>query len=315
MSNGPVPHAIHCLFVIALSLPPVLPAAAAPKPALRVVEMPDTVAVFAGDRQLLEYRVGPALLKPFASKLFSPSGVQVLRDSPSDHKHHHALMFALSIGKVNFWEETEGTGKQQPRSLQVLKERKTKTAAQAGFTQTLDWLMPGDGMPVARERRTLEVSGTADIGATLLTWRSGMSAPAERGPVALGGAHYFGLGMRFAESMDRGGRFFNAEGLDGEVVRGSEKLTPARWAAYTAQVDGKTVTVAIFDHPGNVRHPSRIFTMTTPFAYLSATLNLWKEPITLEPARPLDLVYGVAVWDGAVQPAQVESLYRRWAGR
>ena len=73
------------------------------------------------------------------------------------------------------------------------------------------------------------------------------------------------------------------------------------------------VTVALFDHPSNVRHPARMFTMTAPFAYLAATLNLWKETLKLEPGTTLKLVYGVAVWDGNVEPAQVEALYRRWA--
>ena len=44
-------------------------------------------------------------MKPYADQLFSPAGVQVLRDSPLDHKHHHGLMYALAVDGVNFWEE------------------------------------------------------------------------------------------------------------------------------------------------------------------------------------------------------------------
>jgi len=128
----------------------------------------------------------------------------------------------------------------------------------------------------------------------------------------LTGEHYFGLGLRFVESMDRGGRFLNAEGSAGESVRGSERLTPAKWCAYTATADGHPVTVAVFDHPSNPRHPARMFTMTPPFAYIAATLNLWKEPMTLKAGEVLELIYGIALWDGELQPAEIERVYRLW---
>ena len=49
--------------------------------------------------------------------------------------------------------------------------------------------------------------------------------------------------------------------------------------------------------------------METPFAYLSATLALDKEPL-----QKLDLVltYGVAAWDGRVSKETVEETYQRW---
>ena len=131
--------------------------------------------------------------------------------------------------------------------------------------------------------------------------------------VKLGGHHYYGLGMRFLKSMDGGGRFFNASKQPGNVVNGSERLVAARWCAYTARADGKPVTVAIFDHPSNPRHPNKMFTMTPPFAYLSATLNLWKEPLLLKAGAKLKLSYAVAAWDGETSAAEIESLYEKWS--
>ena len=43
----------------------------------------------------------------------------------------------------------------------------------------------------------------------------------------------------------------------------------------------KRTTVAVFDHPTNPRHPATMFTMPN-FAYISATLNLMKEPLKVE---------------------------------
>ncbi len=292
----------------------VLLAAAEPsRPSLQVARNKETITIFAGNRQVLEYRHVQSPYKPYVSKLFSPAGVQILRDAPGDHKHHHALMFAVAAENVNFWEETEGSGAEKSRSVRLMKGAIRSGMQHAGFTQDLDWVNPRENQAVLVEQRTIEVLDAADIPATLLTWTSRLKPAGDRDSVLLTGSHYVGLGLRFIESMDHGGRFFNAEKLDGEVVRGSERLTPARWCAYEAQAGNHKVTVAIFDHPSNPRHPARMFTMTAPFAYLAATLNLWKEPLPLMGGAPMNLVYGVAVWDGTVEPAQVDALYRRWA--
>jgi hypothetical protein len=68
----------------------------------------------------------------------------------------------------------------------------------------------------------------------------------------------------------------------------------------------------MFDHPRNVRHPATWFTMTAPFAYLCATLNLHRQPLVLEADRGIHLVYGVAAWDGQPTDAQINALYQRW---
>ena len=89
-------------------------------------------------------------------------------------------------------------------------------------------------------------------------------------------------------------------------------LCGTRWCAYTAKADGKPVTVALFDDPANFRHPQTMFTLTRGFAYLAATMNEWKEPVIVKAGQPLELRYGVAVWDGEVDKVTVEKLYRRW---
>jgi hypothetical protein len=130
--------------------------------------------------------------------------------------------------------------------------------------------------------------------------------------VTLWGRHYFGLGLRLAEPFEGVGSFSHADGAEGVVVRGDERLTTARWCAYTARVDGRTVTVAMFDHPRNLRHPARFFTMAEPFAYLSATLDLEEHPLVLAPGEELALLWGLAVWEERVPSEVIEREYRSW---
>jgi hypothetical protein len=111
--------------------------------------------------------------------------------------------------------------------------------------------------------------------------------------------------------MDRAGKFMNATGSEGRTVRGTERLVRASWCAYTASVDDQPVTVAMFDHPDNTR-PATWFTMTAPFAYLSATLNLNEQPLVVTQDDPLHVRYGLALWDGEKEPAEIERASTAW---
>jgi len=84
--------------------------------------------------------------------------------------------------------------------------------------------------------------------------------------------------------------------------------------AYTAKLEGEPVTVALFDHPSNPV-PMTAFTMgypDSPFAYLSATMNLHRKPVKLEAGQSFAIKYRIAVWDGEVSRETVEALYREF---
>jgi hypothetical protein len=276
---------------------------------VQIDQNPTLVTVRDGGRLVLDYTTAASPMKPYIKDLCTPHGVQILRDAPHDHLHHHALMFAVAADGIDFWSEKPECGRQVPRSISDAKSHSGPGGTSATFTQVLDWLAP-DNAKMLEEQRTITTHLGADIPATLLTWQSRLRTPEGKRLVKLTGSHYFGLGMRFVEAMDKEGKFFNSEGTEGPIVRGSERVTPAKWCAYTSHIDGAPVTVAMFDHPKNA-HSAYFFTMR-PFAYLAATINLCKEPLDLQQEIPLELRYGVAAWDGEIEPAQVEMLYRKW---
>ena len=269
------------------------------------------VTVTADGKTVMKYRYGDGPFRPYVIELYTPGGVQILRDSPPDHVHHRALMFAIGVDGVDFWGETAKCGKQTHQALEPVVSSKLNGWSSTRLCQKLDW-RDAEGKSMLRETRTLCVIRQADLGATLLSWHTTLSAPEDQASAKLDGRHYFGLGMRFVVSMDQEGTMLNAAGKEGEAVRGSEQLVPAKWVAYSAAADGKPVTAALFDHPSNPRHPAHMFTMTKPFAYLSATLNLKKESLEIKAGQPLHLSYGVAVWDGSQSAEQIEKLYQRW---
>lgn len=279
---------------------------------LRITLDAQSLTITAEEQPQMRYRYAGTPFKPYVQEFFTPAGINILRDAPHDHLHHHALMFAIKVDDVNYWEEIEGCGRQEHRSLSNVRVDVREGMPMAGFTEELEWVEPGKQAAVLKERRSIAVYRLEDAGATLLTWESRFNLPPGKTSAVLDGAHYHGLGMRFITSMDTGGTFRKAGEEKGEIVRGDEKLTPAAWCSYTAVAEEKPVTVAMFDHPGNVRHPAKWFTMHTPFAYLSATLGLWKAPLELAGDQPLTLRYATALWDGEVDVAQIEAMYQRW---
>lgn len=268
-----------------------------------------SVLVNSGDRLVMEYLHGGkehTATKPYVRKLLSPAGVNPLRDNVIDHIHHHALMFAVAIDGVDFWIENKGAGRQVTKGVEAVKRADGQIQ---GLRSQVEW-QSADGKLIARETRTVEVMRGPDV--TLLWWTTTLSPPTGKESIKLSGSHYFGLGLRFVQSMDKADRFvFADEEPKSTKVRGVEKVTPAVWAAFGGAVDGKEVTVAMFDHPANIRQ-AHWFTMYAPFAYLSATINLYREELTVSADKPLTLRYGVAVWDGKAPREKVAQTARGW---
>jgi hypothetical protein len=268
----------------------------------------NSVCIRAGQLPVLQYRYNSVPFKPYIKELYTPGGVNFLLDAPWDHLHHHALMFAVAVDGVNFWEETPTAGRQQHDGFDGTWADSRNGAANAGFTERIRWTASQDRPPSLLENRSVTVCRVPQVNATVVVWQSDFELPEGIQHVTLSGSHYFGLGLRFVRSMD-GSEFFNADGKEGTVFRGEERLVQSDWCAYTAAVDGKLVTVAMFGHPANLR-PTTWFTMARPFAYISATLNLHAEPLVLPADKPLSLRYAVVAWDGKVDAEQISSAYR-----
>ena len=279
---------------------------------MRISMEADSVFVQQGQQNILCYRYEDVPFKPYVQQLCSPGGINILRDAPHDHLHHHALMYAVAVDGLNFWEEQTEPGRELHKCFDDMRVDVNDDKSQAGFTEQIDWINPRNRELLLKERRTIKVKSIEDIKATLLSWQSSLAVPPGKKSMTLTGSHYFGLGMRFLESMDKGGEFLNITGQAGDIVRGAERIARADWCAYIAKADGKPVTIAMFGHPENIRHPTHWFTMTEPFAYLAATLNLYKEPLEVISDKPLLLRYAVVVWDGRIDKSKIDQVYKHW---
>jgi hypothetical protein len=291
------------------------------QPGLAITTAGETVRVTNDGRPVLVYRFRGAA-KPYIQELYTPGGVQILLDSPPDHVHHRGVMFGVAVNGVDFWAEGEENGREVDRGVRIGTAPQNSPLECVQLVQGIDWQTPGDET-LLRESRDIRVHKDpklTEAGVVLLTWRTVLSVQAPATEATLSGVHYFGLGLRFVRAMDKDGRFIPWDDSRGEVVRGDETLYTGRWCAYTASIDGKPVTVALFDYPTYNPRPATWFTMKDPFAFLGATFKLHKEPlkITNPPAvlptggAALELRYGIAVWDGAVTPDRIRKMSYLW---
>lgn len=247
--------------------------------------------------------------KPYIAQLFAPGDkpVPLLDDSPPDHFHHHALMFAIGVDGTDFWAEKDlkNAGRQE-----VAESILTTTGD--CVTQRLRWLAT-DGTRLLDETRVVRVRATGKGAEAVhwLDWESTISPAAGRESVKLFGSHYFGLGMRFLPAWANKVTFLWADSAGQKVVSGDEKVTPGAWGAARCEIDGRPVTVLMIDHPANSR-AAKWFTMGTPFCYLSAALGLDTQPATLAKGERWTLRYGLAVVSGPADAARLTKLADEW---
>ncbi len=267
----------------------------------------DALKIESVNQSLMVYQYAGVPFKPYVQKLFSPSGRNILRDAPEDHLHHHGLMFAVNLNGVSFWAETDVDGKQIHQAFHDVKSGDDNSAK---FCETLLWFDPKNKI-LAHELRTIHVQHLAKHKANVLTWETSL-VPASTS-AEVGGSHYYGLGMRFIESLDKVGRFFNSDNDQGEIFRGDERLAEADWCAYSATGDFP-MTACMLNDPQNSK-PATWFTMPSPFSYLSATVRYHEKPFRITQTKPLKLRYAVALWDGIFNNDQIEALYQDWAGQ
>jgi hypothetical protein len=295
--------------------------AADPASPLRVESSVSTVEwkVRQNDRTLFSYAFVPGTFKPYVKTLATVDGDNLLRDAPHDHLHHHALMFAIRVNGINFWEETTGCGVQRPvQTAEPTTRLSPAGLPQATLTQRLHWLAPEnaflhDTTPKALllEQRTLTLTVDAPRREVALLWRSEFEVGPATNAVTLGGANYYGLGVRFLQELDPLADHFTATGrLD--LADNRQDVSRHPWAAVAFNRPARPATFALFGHPQNPGGPPWFFSMRTPFAYLSATQQLDQQPRQYTRGERFALEYLVVVQSGSPAAAALEARRERW---
>lgn len=114
------------------------------------------------------------------------------------------------------------------------------------------------------------------------------------------------------------GTAINSEGVTGKDVWGKQ----AKWLLYNGTIDGTPMSIAMFDHPTNLRHPTtwhaRDYGLVTanPFG-LHHFLKQDKGAgaFRIKQGDNLFLRYHIEFFKGNVSPEEVERKYRLFAAK
>lgn len=254
--------------------------------------------------------------KPILYPLLGPDGEPMTRSYPmeqvegetKDHPHHESFWF--THGKVNgidFWALKDASIRETSREVAA-------SGPVLGRLVTRDDWLDADGRKVCRDERTLTVYETRSIRVLDVD----LTLTASEGPVVLGETKEGSFGVRVASTMDvdrkTGGKIRNAEGVEDAAAWGKASA----WVEYSGPVGGKTVGLAILNHPGSFRYPTTWHVRTyglfaaNPFGGHEFGAPGYGEH-TLKEGESLRLAYRVILHKGDAEAAELPRRFALYA--
>ena len=303
----------------ALAVLPLAAAVAAAAPVdLKADAAAHRVVVTVDGRPFTAYRYEPELRKPVLFPLRSAKGTIVTRGfpiepregEPKDHPHHAGCWLTYGdVNGVDIWNK-----KGDIRQKRVVR-------AEGGNEQGVleveaEWL-DAAGQPMLAEATRFVFRGGPGVRAfdriTTLT------AVGQRVDLKDNKEGMFGI--RVAKALHGDGKpgetgtYRSSEGVTGKAVWG----TRARWMLLAGTVDGEDVTVAIFDHPKNVNHPTYWHARTyglfaaNPLGQKDFDKAKGELGFALEPGTSTTFRYRVLLVSGSYTPEQADAEFKRFA--
>lgn len=271
------------------------------------------------DQKILVYAFAAKQIKPYVRELRALTGENVLRDAPPDHLHHHGLMYAVSVNGINFWEEKDSPGIEMTVGVpSYLVGQNAWGLPEAQFVQVVHWLPPTKSIATASpkdallfEQRTLTLTVDERTGEVALRWEAEFEVGAKAARVKLNGPNYDGLGLRLPETFNHAAIFQNSAN-QAYTGNNSQNVIAAKWTSVSGMLAGHTVTVALFGSPKNAHGDGFFFTMLDPFAYLTATQGLDKQPLEYSTGNKFKLRYLLTVYSSQKPRDFIQQRYELW---
>jgi hypothetical protein len=308
---------------------------------VRIERSPDRIAVDIDGRPFIALFIGPEVAKPFLYPLRAASGTVVTRrfpleESPGDsrdHPNHRGLTFAhADVNGYNYWANEEFN--RGPKGRIVLDEVLAieSGAKQGRIEARFHWLDP-QGQVLLADTRTMTFHSHPELRIADFDIRVKAVQP-----VRFGDTHEGSFGVRVAAWLEEPAPDYVPRGSGGETRPTEPKRTGlisnsngarteaevrgkrATWADYSGEYQGEKAGIAIFDHPGNPRHPT--YWHTRGYGIFAANIfgvrAFEKDPsrdgsLALEPGQELRFRYRVVIHPGDTVSAGIERLYAEYA--
>jgi methane monooxygenase PmoA-like len=197
--------------------------------------------------------------RPFCYPLIGPGEAALTRNWPMkntpdeehDHPHHRSLWFAHGdINGQDFWTERKDCGKTVHDRFDEVKSGK-----EYGVIKSRNKWINADGSVTCSDERTLRIYNPGSGDERMIDFE--ITLHASNGKLTFGDTKEGTMAVRLAETMRLTGKVGHGHIVNSAGVRDGDTWGKrADWCDYYGPVDGKTVGIAIFDHPKNRRHPT-----------------------------------------------------------
>jgi hypothetical protein len=177
-----------------------------------------------------------------------------MKDIPGeaqDHPHHRSLWFAHgAINGYDFWSEQKAFGKTVHEDF-----LEVTSGTKAGVIRERNKWVAADGTVVCTDERTLRFYNPGRASERLMDFE--ITLKASNGELTFGDTKEGTMAVRLAETMRLKGKAGKGHIVNSAGVRDGQTWGKrAEWCDYYGPVEGRTVGIAIFDHPKNPRHPT-----------------------------------------------------------
>lgn len=245
--------------------------------------------------------------RPYFYPVLAPTGDNITRkwpmedtnkDEQQDHRHQRSLWFTHgSVNGLDFWSEGKG-----PKIVQVGLE--TKSDGRQAEIKTINEWRSKEGRVVCTDtrRHLIKQSGENRI------FDFEIEIRASHGAVTLGDTKEGSMAFRTAPTLRLKGKvaqghIVNSEGVKDEDAWGKY----AKWCDYYGPLNGKTVGIAIMDHPDNPRHPTRWH--ARDYGLCAANPFFGQGEIKINEGESLMFKYRVFIHNGTTEEADIEKHY------
>jgi len=268
---------------------------------------------------------GHQLQRPYFWPVFGPGQTPMTRPFPltetvaenvaKDHPHHTSIWVAHGdVNGVNNWHIGDDAGWIVHKAFDTV----VSGPVVGMFRERLDWTR-ADKKPVMAEIRTVRVYNLPETHRMLdleLVFRATYGS-VKFGDTKEGGLCAARMRPEFRADGKGGskGRLVNSEGQTAAGAWGKK----ATWVDCSGKVGGKTLGFAIFDHPGNLRHPTtwhaRTYGLLTanPFGLKHFTKGKQRGDYTLDAGKDMTQRYRIYFHPGDEKTANVAARYADFA--
>ncbi|HTU47250.1 MAG TPA: PmoA family protein [Bryobacteraceae bacterium] len=294
----------------------------------------DKIEIVIDGRPFTTYYFSSATAKPYLMPLRTASGAVVTRGFPvvndvsagnpkgsSFEPHQRPLFFGHGdFDGLDFWQEPvfdkyytdhghQAYGHMRLKAIENADAAEDSATVRARFT-----LNSPNNRVIGEETQSFTFGGDAQT----RTIDCEFVLYATNGPLDIGDTKEGTFGIRLAPELSAPDvHMLNSNGAVGEKAIWGK---PADWVSYSGDIDGKPVSVTVFDSPKSFRHPTtwhaRAYGLfaANPFGLREFTKDPNKDGSwTIPEGKSLLFRYRVVIRDGEFPASEIGEAYRHYA--